>query len=167
MNDYYSNNPSLTSENITLPTPINVGDFTDIVQIAQTYISSDYKNLFFLNSDGRLMSMNMYNSLHVRGTGAVAAYPFVILQQQAIQWEGAYNHQEPATPTLFRWKYPVSLVQQAYADTSNSQSGVSFITEGDRMMFAYSPYGYTRMPDSGQQANASADSKPHAVRLDF
>lgn len=167
MNDYYGNNPSLTSENITLPTPINVGDFTDIVQIAQTYISSDYKNLMFLNSDGRLMSMNMYNSLSVRGTGAVTAYPLVILQQQAIQWEGAYNHQEPATPTLFRWKYPVSLVQQAYADTSNSQSGVSFITENDRMMFAFRDYGYARMPDSGQQTSQTGDSKPHAVRLDF
>jgi hypothetical protein len=165
MNDYYSNNPSLTSENITLPTPIDLADCNDIVYMCNTYITSSYKNPAFLNSDGKLITNSSYNGLYVRGIGATSTYPLVHYQTNALPTETAMNHIEPGPSTLYRWKYPVSMMMQAMA--YNSQAGIGVVTNDDRMVFSYGSQGLAFMHDSGQQATSTTEGKSFGCRLDF
>jgi hypothetical protein len=169
MNDYYSDNPSMTSQNLTLPTPINVGNATDIVQMVNTAVPGYAKSLYFLNSDGRAITSN-YAARPTQGLGFYAQAFTPGAQTQALPWETAFAHTDPSGPTQFRWKHPISFITQAFVDGNAGAGGVGMVTNNDRYVVSHLGNGPLYYQDHGQQGNsvAIASANHHwPQRVDF
>jgi hypothetical protein len=165
-NEYYSDHPSLTSQNVTLPTPIETGNANDIVQITNVLLPGYAKSLYYLNSDGRAITTN-YGSLATRGFGTNSALPIIGFQQNALPFEMWFSHVDPAGPTQFRWKWPISFISQAFPDATNSVGGVAMVTNDDRMVVAHNGNAVQFSQDHGQQGTSTTSHRSWAQRVDF
>lgn len=167
MNEYHSNQPVSVGA-VSFPTPVYMGNFNNVVQVAGVgphYDASTFRqSAAFLNEDGRVMT-NGSRGLSIRGLGSQAQVDVLKpMQNSRLPWELTVN--QAYSNAQIRWTDPVSMIFVGPNYTS-STSGMSLVTHDDRLVYAAWLNTYPDQLDPGTQNSQVSPSQPFYGRADY
>jgi hypothetical protein len=127
--EYNSNNPNVAGTNLSFPTPLNMGNMTDIKFVAKVGSTTNV-NFVFQNSDGRLWT-NAQHTYTSRGIGSYGANPGAYMRRHSkLPWETFFTDYSPTQP---RTNERANIIQAFSEDTGG---GYSMITTNNRFLIS-------------------------------